>query len=258
MLTLAQIEQQYPEHLRSFKRSLLREYLQYKILETIFTSVHAAKLVFIGGTALRMVYDNHRFSEDIDLDNFGLTDTEFKQTAQKVKAGLETEGFHVEITNAGKVSYRCNIRFPGLLFGSGLSHHPDEKIRVQIDSLAQGFHYLPERKILNKFDVFTEIFTPSIDLLLSQKICASLNRKRVQGRDFYDVVFLLSLTQPNYEYLKQKIGVDSPIALRSMLGKACTELDFHALALDVQQFLFKPEDKRKVEQFPEYIAQAKL
>ena len=258
MLTLAQIEQQYPEYLRSFKRSLLREYLQYKILEIIFTSVHAAKLVFIGGTALRMVYDNHRFSEDIDLDNFGLTDTEFKQTAQKVKAGLETEGFHVEITNAGKASYRCNIRFPGLLFGSGLSHHPDEKIRVQIDNLAQGFHYLPERKILNKFDVFTEIFTPSIDLLLSQKINALLTRKRAKGRDFYDVVFLMSLTRPHYQFLEQKCGIDEPNALRAKLIELSGKLDFKALAMDVESFLFRPSESKKVELFPEFIKQAKL
>ena len=75
MLTLEQIEQQYPENLRGFKRSLLREYLQYKILEIIFASEYATKLVFIGGTALRIVHDNSRFSEDVDFDNFGLTDS---------------------------------------------------------------------------------------------------------------------------------------------------------------------------------------
>lgn len=54
MLTLQQIEQQYPEALRPFKRGLLREYLQYKILEIIFASEYAAKLSFLGGTARRI------------------------------------------------------------------------------------------------------------------------------------------------------------------------------------------------------------
>lgn len=49
MLTLAQIVQQYPENLRPFKRGILREYLQYKILEIIFASQYARKLVFLGG-----------------------------------------------------------------------------------------------------------------------------------------------------------------------------------------------------------------
>jgi len=46
MLSLQEIEKQYPENLRSFKRFILREYLQYKILEIIFESVYSNKLCF--------------------------------------------------------------------------------------------------------------------------------------------------------------------------------------------------------------------
>src|SRR5580693_6416493 len=97
MLALEQIKQQYPENLQAFKRPMLREYLQYKILAIIFASEYAPKLSFLGGTALRIVYDNARFSEDIDFDNFGLTDGEFKQVTEMVKAGLIDEGFKVEV-----------------------------------------------------------------------------------------------------------------------------------------------------------------
>ena len=258
MLTLEQIEQQYPENLRGFKRSLLREYLQYKILEIIFASEYASKLVFIGGTALRIVHDNNRFSEDVDFDNFGLTEEEFNHTSEKVKAGLEAEGFNVEIDFAGKESYRCNVRFPGLLYGSGLSQHESEKILVQIDSLAQGFDYQPDRKILNKFDVFTEIFTPSPELLLSQKINAVFTRKRAKGRDFYDIVFLLSFTKPNYQFLKQKLQIENAEELRGKLVEMASKLDFDDLAKDVEPFLFNPSDSKKVQLFPEFIKQAKL
>jgi len=258
MLTLEQIEQQYPENLRGFKKSLLREYLQYKILEIIFASEYASKLVFIGGTALRLVHDNSRFSEDVDFDNFGLTEEEFNHTSEKVKAGLEAEGFNVEIEFGGKESYRCNVKFPGLLFGSGLSAHEGEKILVQIDSLAQGFDYQPERKILNKFDVFTEIFTPSQDLLLSQKINAIFTRKRAKGRDFYDIVFLLSFTKPNYQFLMQKWQIENAEQLRAKLVEMASKLDFDDLAKDVEKFLFDPSDSKKVQLFPEFIKQAKL
>ncbi len=260
MLTIEQIEQQYPQNLRAFKRSLLREYLQYKILEIIFTSEYASKLVFIGGTALRIVHGNNRFSEDIDFDNFGLTAAEFEHTAQTVKTGLEAEGFDVEIGFAGKESYRCNVRFPGLLFGSGLSPHQGEKVLVQIDSLAQGFTYKPERKILNKFDVFTEVFTPSIELLLSQKINAVFTRKRAKGRDFYDVVYLLSLTKPDYQFLQQKWGISDAETLREKLKlvELSSKLDFTQLAKDVEPFLFNPGDSKKVTLFPALIQQAPL
>lgn len=258
MLTLEEIQLQYPEKLRTFKSSLLREYLQYKMLEIIFTSEYATKLVFIGGTALRIVYNNSRFSEDIDFDNFGLTPAEFSRVTNKVKSGLEAEGFQVEMSIAGRESYRCNVRFPGLLFGSGLSPYPEEKILIQIDSLAQGFNYQPERRILNKFDVFTEVFTPSTDLLLAQKINAVFTRKRAKGRDFYDIVFLLSLTTPNYQYLKQQLHIAESEDLRAKLIEHCLEFDFRALARDVEKFLFNLNDRKKIELFPDFIKQAKL
>ncbi|OGE80766.1 MAG: hypothetical protein A3H72_02365 [Candidatus Doudnabacteria bacterium RIFCSPLOWO2_02_FULL_48_8] len=258
MLTIEQIQQQYPQNLRAFKRSLLREYLQYKILEIIFASEYAGKLSFLGGTALRIVYDNNRFSEDIDFDNFGLSEQAFETVAQKIKAGLEADGFKVEIDIVGQEAYRCNVRLPDLLFGSGLSAHQTEKILIQIDSLAHGVSYKPERKILNKFDVFTEIFVTPPDLLLSQKINAAVGRKRAKGRDFYDIVFLLSFTKPNYEYLKQKMDIDNVEQLRARLLELIKEFDFAELARDVAPFLFEPNDSKKVRLFPDFIKQAKL
>lgn len=72
MLNLEEILQAYPESLRTFKRFLLREYLQYKILEIVFgASKYANQLCFLGGTCLRIVHNTSRFSEDLDFDNFG-------------------------------------------------------------------------------------------------------------------------------------------------------------------------------------------
>ena len=44
MLELGQIESFYPESYRAFKKNILREYLQYKILEILFDSKYANKL----------------------------------------------------------------------------------------------------------------------------------------------------------------------------------------------------------------------
>lgn len=258
MLTLQQIEQQYPENLRPYKRSLLREYLQFKILEIIFASEYSTKLSFLGGTALRIVYGNNRFSEDIDFDNFGLQDSEFDGIGQKVKAGLEAQGLRVEIDIVGKGAYRCNVRFPDILFANELSPHQEEKILIQIDSASHDFVYQPDKKILNKFDVFSEIFATPPDILLSQKVYAAINRKRAKGRDFYDIVFLLSFTKPNYPYLQQKIGVSDPEGLRARLLELCSQLDFAELARDVEPFLFDPSDSKKVVLFPDFVKQAPL
>ena len=92
MLSLKNIEQYYPENERPFKRNILREYLQYKILEIIFNSPYANEVVFLGGTALRIVYNNSRFSEDLDFDNFKLNEEQFADLANEIKKGLETPG----------------------------------------------------------------------------------------------------------------------------------------------------------------------
>src|SRR3989344_7225356 len=258
MLALTQIEQQYPEQLRPFKRALLREYLQYKILEIIFASEYAARLSFLGGTALRLIYNNARFSEDLDFDNFDLKENEFNDLSQKVRAGLQAQGLSAEISEAGKNAYRCNVRFPDILYANELSNHEGEKVLLQIDSWSHGFQYRPDKKILNKFDVFSEIFVMPPDILLSQKIYAAINRKRAKGRDFFDIVFLLSFAKPNYPYLRLKLGVDNPSALRQRLAETIMELDFAELGKDVRPFLFNPADARKVELFREFIAQAPL
>ena len=49
MLELSQIESFYPEEIRPFRTNILREYLQHKILESLFRSRHGAKLSFMGG-----------------------------------------------------------------------------------------------------------------------------------------------------------------------------------------------------------------
>jgi hypothetical protein len=187
-----------------------------------------------------------------------LDESEFGGLAQKVRTGLEAQGLAVEMGLAGKEAYRCNIRLPNILFANGVSALAEEKVLIQIDSLAHGFEYRPDQKILNRFDVFTEIFVTPTDILLVQKMWAVANRKRAKGRDFFDIVFLLSFAKPNYQYLQLKLGVGDAESLRAKLIEITKDLDFRELAQDIQPFLFNSDDARKVELFPEFIAQAKL
>ena len=255
MLMLKEIEKQYPDNLKPYQRNILREYLQYKILEIIFNSQYASKLSFLGGTALRIVHNNTRFSEDLDFDNFALTEAEFADLATEVQKGMIKLGFETEIRNVFKGAFRCYLKIPKLLFDNDLAVMPDEKILIQLDTAPHFFDYEPDKNILNKFDVFTQIFVTPLDILLSQKIYTIFNRKRAKGRDFYDTVFLLGLTKPNYKYLKLKIGVDSWLEVKEKLLLELNKLDLKELAKDVEPFLFSPSDAKKVLLFKEYIEQ---
>ncbi len=253
MLELKQIESFYPENMKSFKRNILREYLQYKILEIVFTSKFGQNLVFMGGTAIHIIYVLPRFSEDLDFDNQGLNKKNFKALGELIEKKLKLYGFAVELKISFEGAYRLYIRIPDLLYKNNLSFHKEEKILIQLDSEPQNFSYKPDKIILNKFDVFTSINVVPSDILLSQKIYAIFMRKRAMGRDFFDAIFLFARTKPNYDYLKTKIDIDNLPDLKEKLIKHCTNLNLKLLAEDVKPFLFIPEDAKKIELFGEYI-----
>jgi hypothetical protein len=145
------------------------------------------------------------------------------------------------------------LRLPEILFENNLSGYKEEKILIQLDTEPQHYDYEPDREILNKFDVFTQILTTPAKIILSQKLYAVFNRKAPKGRDFYDVVFLLSQYDPDYKYLNQKIGIDSKELLREKLIEKCETISFDELANDVKTFLINSDDVKKITLFVEYI-----
>jgi len=259
MLTLSEIEKNYPENLRGFKRFILREYLQYKLLQILFDSEYANELCFLGGTCLRIVHGNTRFSEDLDFDNFTIAEDTFAKVSGVLKKQLEQEGYDVEMKTVLKGAYHCYIRFPEILYREGLSSHREEKIFIQLYTEPQHFDFVPEKYILNRFDVFTQIFITPLKLLLAQKFYAVCNRERNKGRDFFDIAFLLSLIdRPDYNYLEFKMGVCNEKQLKERIIEKCKSVNMQDMAKDVQPFLFNPRDIQKVLLFPDLIKQAKL
>jgi len=253
MLDMEQIESFYPEYLRPFKRNLLREYLQYKILEIMFDSRFGRRLSFMGGTAIRIIHSNTRFSEDLDFDNLGLEEKDFGQLTKLIQRTLQLEGYTVETKNVFKGAYRSYIRISNILFETGLSGHKEEKLSIQVDAEPQRFNYRLDKIILNKFEVFLRINVVPVDILLAQKIFAILERKRPMGRDFYDAVFLLGKTTPNLDYLKLKLEINNWVDLKNRLLLRCGKFNFEQLAKEVEQFLFVPGDSKKVRFFCEYL-----
>ncbi len=254
MINLEELVRQYPQNLQRFKKRILAEYLQCQILQIIFNTKYANKLSFLGDTALRIMFDNNRFSEDLDFDNFGLTRDEFKEIVEEVVDKLTLEGYQTEMRIVFKGAYRCYLKFNDILFINGVSKYENEKLMIQIDTVSHNFNYKPDIKILNKFDILTEIFVTPIDILFSQKICAAFGRKRLKGRDFYDLLYILGINKKfNYDYLRIKLGIADAKTLKEYILKKSETLDFKALASDAQPLLFSPEDYKKVLLFKRYI-----
>jgi len=256
MLKLSEIRLFFPDTLQRFPRFMLREYLQVKILEILFESPVADQLCFLGGTCLRIVHGNQRFSEDLDFDNRGISVDQFEDLAKLVRLQLRREGYEVELRTVMPGAWHCYIKFPGLLFEQGLSGHQEEKILIQLDLEAQQVDYEPERFILNQYEVFTTILTTPLAVLLSQKLYTIINRKRKMGRDFFDVVFLFGKgIQPDYSYLKKKAGISEPTALKRRIIELCQSVNMATMARDVEPFLFTGQDTKRVIHFEQYLLQ---
>ena len=253
MLELSHIESFYPAALRPMKRSLLREYLQLKILEQVFGSPWAGKLTFMGGTAIHLVHGNTRFSEDLDFDNRGINADEFREMGGHIVRALKLQGYDVDSRIVVKSAFHCHIRFLGLLYDTGISRHRDEVLTIQIDTDPQHYSYTPEKVLLNKFDVFVRVSVVPAAILIAQKITCLFTRKRPLGRDAYDLVFLLGKTGPDMGYLREKLGIKTKSDLREKLLARCDELDLKKLARDVEPFLFSAQDVKKVEQFTDVV-----
>jgi predicted nucleotidyltransferase component of viral defense system len=258
MLDIKQIASFYPDSLRPFKKNILREYLQYKILEAMFNSPAANDLSFMGGTAIHMLHGSHRFSEDLDFDNLGLNSDGFNDLISQIKKSMIRQGYHIESRVVIKNAFRAYLKFPEVLYRNKITRHKQEKLSIQIDMEPQNYHYSPDHFILNKFDVFQRINAAPIDLLLSQKILCVFMRSRIIGRDFYDIIFLFKKTQPDFSYLQDKIQIGNAKDLKRRLLEKCKNVDFDRLAKDISPFLYNPDEAKKIKLFPDFINQVNI
>ncbi|MEN0049771.1 MAG: nucleotidyl transferase AbiEii/AbiGii toxin family protein [Bacteroidota bacterium] len=259
MMSLEEIRKEYPAFLHDQDPYLLREYLQHEILKIIFESKHALAYTFLGGTCLRLAYGTERFSEDLDFDNVGLSVAEFEETGQAVKRGLELLGYQTTIKFSHKDAFHCKVTFPGILYDYGLSGHKEARIFIKLDTEKQNYDYQRDLVRIQKFGVDADIFVTPPALLASQKIAAVLGRKRPKGRDFYDLVWLLTQGHlPDYGYLKLRFDIAAPNELRTRIQQHIASFDFEQLSRDVAPFLFRKENLEMIHTFPNFWQHVKL
>lgn len=252
MLTFTQLKKYYSAIKNAPPKSILVEYLQYEILDSIYKQKKSAQLSFIGGTAIRIIHGGNRFSEDLDFDNFGLSFEEFQELMDNVINDMRLKGFTMETRLVEKGAHHCYIKFPHILKAANFNSAVDEKILVRIDTVEKEKIFEPEIYTLNKFDVYRNILVSPIDIVLSQKLMTILGRKREKGRDFYDANYLYGKTHPDFSYIEKTLGISKDEFIKKLLAR-CEKLDFSFLAKDVEPFLIEVEQSARVSGFKEFI-----
>lgn len=198
------------------KRNILREYLQCRFLEILFKLKDSHKLVFVGGTSLRLLRNMDRFSEDLDFDNFGLTENQLKHLLEKTINQLKKEGFLIETSfKKPKAVNSLKIKFLEILAQLKITNNFKEKLMIEFDCAKPKNKYQTEVALLNRFGVVQKIPTYPQETLLAHKLLAIKGRRRMLVRDFYDTAWLLARkVRPNLKIIKLK---DERIFFRALL-----------------------------------------
>lgn len=263
MIDISEIKKSFPLSVQRHTRQMeymLKEYFQYRMLDIIFNTRLANKLCFIGGTSIRILYNAERFSEDLDFDCFRLNRDEFMQLTDEIIHKIRQAGINVEADDKKKdeklTAFRRNIVFPQLLYNLNLSGHKEKKFLIKIEAEPHNYDYSPVKPVIQKFNIFTQIYAAPSDVLLSMKLAAAMDRQK--GRDFYDCILLMGKTTPDWKYLNQKFNITTPDELKRRLMDLTENTNFDLKAKEFEKLIFNPEESRKIKHFRDYISQKKF
>ena len=236
------------------KRNIMREYLQATILRHLHDKGVFRVAAFIGGTALRFLYDLPRYSEDLDMSLTGTEQLPFEPLMKTVKDELTLAGYHVSISyNDTQTVQYANIKFDDLLFEAGLTPHRNQRfsIKLDVDTRPPEGPVLVSR-LVNKYFPLT-FLTYDPPSLLSGKLHALLARSHVKGRDYFDLAWCLSRWKnmaPNIPFLRNaliqtKFNKDLPTesSWRAIVTTIVQQTDWNMVTTDVTNFLERPADK---------------
>jgi predicted nucleotidyltransferase component of viral defense system len=257
MLNSEQIQNYFPLQIRenpAHKKYIIKEYIQLMVLDFLASSKFIKKITFIGGTNLRLVKGIDRFSEDLDFDCKNFYAEDFMEMSQSVLTFLQRSGIRAETRekqSEKSTAFSSRIYFPELLFELGLSAYKEERFLIKLESQNQGFEYIPEMANISSCGFFISFPVPPDDVLCAMKLSALLSRAK--GRDFYDAMFLLAQTAPNYNYLSQKQNIHNLAELKTKLVTTIEKTDLLHKSKDFEHLLFNKANKEKILHFGEFI-----
>lgn len=257
MLNIEQIQNYFSPQIRenpAHKKYMVKEYIQLMILNYLSTSKFVKQIAFIGGTNLRLVKGIDRFSEDLDFDCKNFSAEDFAEMSQSVLTFLKRSGIRAEAREKQSeklTAFRSRIYFPELLFELGLSAYKEERFLIKIESQNQGFEYTPQIANINSCGFFISFPVPPDDVLCAMKLSALLSRAK--GRDFYDTMFLLSQTKPNYDYLAKKQNIHNLTELKAKLKETVEKVNLYNKSKDFEHLLFSKENKERILNFNDFI-----
>lgn len=190
MISLDTLEKLSRQHQTSLFPNIIREYFQHVFLAELYKLPEAEKMLFKGGTALRIIYGSPRFSEDLDFTLCGVPSHQVKSFVDNLfvtvlseieRVGIEIEiGEKSDITSGGYFGVATFKVFEYQPVGVeiNISSRNRRRMEAEVDSIAGDF--APTYLVAHL----------SQEELVEEKIFGAL-RERKKPRDFYDLYFMM-------------------------------------------------------------------
>ncbi len=258
MIQLDLIKQYFPPQIQdkpAFNKYMIKEYLQLTILDFLSSSQYIRKLVFIGGTNLRLIKGIDRFSEDLDFDCKNLSKDEFMRMTDSVLIFLKRNGYRVEAKDSYSdklKAFRRSIYFPEFLFELGLSGHREERFLIKVESQDQQIEYKHKLATIKGCGLYFMIPVPVDDVLCAMKVSALLSRQK--GRDFYDVMFLMGQAKPDFDFLSAQCGISNMDELKQAFEKMLQSINLSHKAKDFEHLAFDKSNTRRILLFNDFVS----
>ena len=181
--------------------NVAREYCQHLFLSSCYQHHAASRVLFKGGTALRILYGSPRFSEDLDFSGIGIRPPAIEELITDTLSAMERVGMAPELEEAKATSGG----YLGIIRYRFLDYHVE--IQLEISLRARGA-LQPETTLVASelLPAYTVAHLPQ-ETLVEEKLQALLDRAR--PRDFYDLYFILRkglLPRPNRSLLKAALA----------------------------------------------------
>jgi len=162
--------------------NIAREYLQHLFLRSFYQEKQAENVLFKGGTALRIIYQSPRFSEDLDFSASKISVRQIENLIETALVKVNREE-KIELDEAKKTSGGYLAKFQALIGQIPVNG----KLEVSFRS----------RKLLSgqSLTITSQLLPPYTlcayeeEKLVKEKLNALLTRAKV--RDFYDLYFIL-------------------------------------------------------------------
>jgi len=227
------------KYYRIDKFSIEREYLQLIFLNHLYQHKKSGGIYFKGGTALRLLYQSSRFSEDLDF-----TSMYDKKTIEKIITDVEKSiqselpGLNILILYSGKngVRYRIKYKTPDFKFPF--------VIRLDISS-GKRFSPTETTPIISQFPIvnFPIVVHLSQKEIFAEKIRALLGRSK--GKDIYDAWYLFGKEIVfDQKLIEEKMKEVGKIYNKETLLKKIKNFSDKQISQDLAQFL--PLSQKKV------------